>query len=268
MSLAGKVAWVTGSNRGIGRASALALAHAGADLVLQDLTETDDTRSLIDELAALGRRAVSCQADVADPAAVEGVAARGVAELGRLDVVVANAAFSQRELLLEADLALLRRTLDVTLWGPLHTLRAAARQMIRQGQGGAMVVISSPHAEVPVPRSTAYNMAKAGVEQLCRTAALEWAPHRIRVNAIRPGWIDTPGERKFFSEQQILEGGARLPWGRLGRPDEIARGVVFLADPASDYVTGSILLIDGGIMLPWWTQSGAIEGGAAGTDRR
>ena len=103
----------------------------------------------------------------------------------------------------------------------------------------------------------AYNMSKAAIDQVARTAAIELVEHKIRVNMVHPGWIDTPGERKFFSEEQIQKAAKALPWERLGKPEEIARGVVFLCDPDSDYMTGSSLLIDGGITLPWWANRGS-----------
>ncbi len=120
-----------------------------------------------------------------------------------------------------------------------------------------MVCISSPHAYKAIPGATAYNMAKAAIDQMARTAAIELVEHRIRVNLIHPGWIDTPGERKFTSDEQMQLAGQKLPWKRLGRPDEIGRGVVFLCDPRSDYMTGSAMLIDGGISLPWWANRGS-----------
>ncbi len=129
--------------------------------------------------------------------------------------------------------------------------------MIAQGQGGSIVLISSPHAYVPIPRSMAYNMSKAAIDQMARTAAMELTEHRIRVNVLTPGWIDTPGERKFASDETIAAAGKKLPWGRLGLPEEIGRGVVFFCDPRSDYVTGSKLLIDGGVTLPWWANRGS-----------
>jgi glucose 1-dehydrogenase len=95
----------------------------------------------------------------------------------------------------------------------------------------------------------AYNMAKAALDQMARTAAAELIPHRIRVNLVHPGWIDTPGERKFTSDEEIAQKAKELPWGRLGKPEEIARAVVFLCDPASDYMTGTSLLVDGGYSL-------------------
>lgn len=103
----------------------------------------------------------------------------------------------------------------------------------------------------------AYNMSKAAIEHMARTAAIELVEQRIRVNVIHPGWIDTPGERKFFDDEAIRKAGEKLPWKRLGAPEEIARGVVFLCDPASDYITGSALLIDGGVTLPWWASRGS-----------
>ena len=107
-----------------------------------------------------------------------------------------------------------------------------------------------------MPSCAAYNMAKAAVDQLGRTAALELAPYRIRVNLVYPGWTDTPGERKYFSEDMLRRGGEQLPLGRLARPEEIARGILFLVDPAAAYVTGSTLCVDGGGALPWWSKRG------------
>jgi glucose 1-dehydrogenase len=256
VELAGQVALVTGAGRGIGRATAMALAQAGADLVINDVNVAD-AEQVAGEVGQFGRRALAAQADVADHRAVDALVERTVAELGRLDIAVTNAAFSHREPFCEADLGRFHRTLDVTMWGAFYTLRAAARQMIAQGRGGSVVVISSPHAFTPVPRSMAYNMAKAAIDQMARTAAIELVEHRIRVNIIYPGWIDTPGERKFTSEEQLQAAAAKLPWKRLGRPEEIARGVVFLCSPASDYITGSGLGIDGGITLPWWAHRGS-----------
>jgi glucose 1-dehydrogenase len=115
------------------------------------------------------------------------------------------------------------------------------------------VVVSSPHAVIPIPTAMAYNMAKAAIDHMARTAAIELAQHRIRVNIIHPGWIDTPGERKFFSEEQLAAGAKSIPWGRMGRPEEIGRLVAFVMSDDCDYMTGSTLLMDGGISLPWWS---------------
>lgn len=255
--LSGKVALVTGASRGIGRAVAVGLAEAGCDVVVNYRSGAAEAEEVSREIARHGRRALLKACDVADQVAVDQMVDDAVKQFGRLDIAVTNAAYSDRELFHEADLDGFRRTVDVTMWGAFYTLRAATRAMIDRGEGGSIVVISSPHAYVAVPRAMAYNMSKAAIDQMARTAAIELVDHRIRVNMVHPGWIDTPGERKFASEEAIERGGAKLPWKRMGRPDEIARGVVFLCDPASDYMTGSSLAIDGGITLPWWANRGS-----------
>jgi glucose 1-dehydrogenase len=250
---------VTGASAGIGRATALALARAGADVATNYLTYPEAAVETAEQVRALGRRSLLFPADVADQTAIEDMVARTVGEFGRLDIYVSNAAYSDEELFYQADLAGFRRTIDVTMWGAFYGLRAAAKQMIRQNQGGNLVVISSVHAVQAIPTSMAYNMAKAALDQMARTAALELAPYRIRVNIVYPGWTDTPGERKYFSEEVLQRAGAGLPLGRLARPEEIARAVLFLVDPASEYITGSTLSIDGGTQLPYWSKRGRGE---------
>jgi glucose 1-dehydrogenase len=256
MKLHNRVALVTGASIGIGAAIATALAEEGADLAINYLTHPDEAEALAQRIRDRGRRVLLLPADVADQAAVESLVERTAAELGSLDVFVSNAYYSDEDWFLSADLAGFRRTIDVTMWGAFYGLRAAAGRMVAQGKGGSIVIISSPHALMAIPTSMAYNMAKAAIDQMARTAAVELLPHRIRVNLVHPGWTDTPGERKFYSEEIIRKAGAAMPWGRLARPEEIARGVVFLADPASDYITGSTLTIDGGLQLPWWSKRG------------
>jgi glucose 1-dehydrogenase len=256
MRLAGKVALVTGASAGIGRATALALAREGADVAINYLTYAETAEELAVQVRSQGCRALLYRVDVSDQAAVEAMVEGVVAELGRLDLFVSSAVYSDREPFLTADMTGFRRTIDVTMWGAFYGLRAAARQMIKQGQGGSAVLVSSAQARVAHPSCMAYNMAKAAIDQMARTAALELAPHRIRVNLIYPGWTDTPGERKFFSDELMKNASRQLPSGRLARPEEIARGILFLVDPDSDYITGSTLCIDGGSQLPWWSRRG------------
>ncbi len=259
LPFAGKTALVTGASVGIGHATALALAAAGADVAVNFLTDSEAAAELAGRIHAHGRRAALYPVDVADQAAVEDMVERVTREFGGIDVLIANAAHSDEGLFHAQDMAAFRRTVDVTMWGTFYSLRAVAARMIQRGRGGSVVVVSSVHAVQAFPVSMAYNMAKAAVDQMARTAALELARHRIRVNVIYPGWTDTPGERKFFSEETLRRAGAALPLGRLARPDEIARGILFLADPASEYVTGSTLAIDGGTQLPWWSRRGTGE---------
>ncbi len=255
-------ALVTGASQGIGLATAVALAEAGASVAFNYRAEPREAAPAVEKIRRSGGRAILLSGDVSDQTTVERLVADTVAEFGRLDIAVSNAAYSDRELFWQADMEGFRRTIDVTMWGAFYLVRAAAKQMIDQPSAerscaGSIVVVSSPHAYNAIPRSMAYNMAKAAIDQMARTAAIELAEHRIRVNTITPGWIDTPGERKFASEDEIRAAGAKLPWQRLGSPQEIGRGVAFLCDPASDYITGSSLLIDGGITLPWWANRGS-----------
>ncbi|MEX0678555.1 MAG: SDR family oxidoreductase [Pirellulales bacterium] len=260
--LKGRAALVSGASRGIGLATGVALSEAGASVAFNYYDDPHEAPAAIERITRAGRRAILVQGDVAEQSAVERMVAETVAAFGQLDIAVANAAYSDRALFYEADMAEFRRTVDVTMWGALHVARAAARQMIAQARaggapGGSIVVVSSPHAKNAIPFSMAYNMSKGAVVQMARTAALELVEHKIRVNLVTPGWTDTPGERKFASDETIAAASEKLPWKRLAQPAEIGRAVVFFCDPASDYITGSSLLVDGGITLPWWANRGS-----------
>jgi glucose 1-dehydrogenase len=185
-----------------------------------------------------------------------------VEKFGRLDIAVSNAAYSDREVFYEADLKGFKRTVDVTLWGAFHLLRTASVQMIKQGEGGAIVFVSSPHAFIAAPRAMAYNLSKAAIEHMAKTAAIEVAEFKIRVNIVQPGWTDTPGELKFASRETLDIAGAKIPLGRLGNSEEMAEAILFLCDPKHSYMTGATLLIDGGISLPWWANRGSAAPGA------
>lgn len=253
MSFDGKNALVTGSSKGIGRAVALELARRGANVTVNCRSGLDDANEVADEIRAMGRRAIVSQTDVAEQAGVEEMVAATVAEFGSLDLFVSNAAYSDRQLMVEADMEGFQRTVNVTMWGAFYGVNAASRQMVKQGTGGAITVISSPHAVIAFPTAMAYNMSKAAIDHMVRTAATELVSHGIRVNTFHPGWIDTPGERKFFTEEQLEEGGRSLPMGRLGTSEEMARGIAFTLSDDAAYMTGSVLSMDGGVGLPWWS---------------
>ena len=214
--LQGRVAIVTGASLGIGRATALAMAKAGAAVTINYRSHADQAQAVVAEITAAGGKAISVQADVADYDAVEAMIARTVEAFGRLDIAVSNAAYSDRDFFYAADLKGFRRTVDVTMWGAFNLLRTATLQMIKQGGGGAIVLVSSPHAFIPAPKAMAYNMSKAAIEHMAKTAAIEVAEHRIRINIIQPGWTDTPGELKFASRETLDTAGAKIPLGRLG----------------------------------------------------
>ncbi len=250
--LRGKRAIVSGASRGIGRGVAIELARAGAEVVVNYRSHPDEAEEVVQQCRQLsGSDAHAIGADFGTQHAVEELVEQAVQSMGGVDIIVSNAVYSDRHLFLESNLDEFRKTIDVSMWGAFYFLRAAGKKMVAAGNGGAMVVISSPHAHMAIPGAMAYNMAKAANDQMARTAACELAQHRIRVNIIHPGWTDTPGERKFFSEETLAAEGAKLPWGRLGKPEEIGRGAVFLCDPTNEYITGSTVTIDGGIQLPW-----------------
>jgi len=249
MKLAEKQALVTGAGRGIGRGCALALARAGANVAVNDRTESDDLRSVAEEIRAMGREATIVAGDAFERASCHDIASRAITALGRLDVLVSNPAFSRRGDFLEYDPELFRRTLAGTLEAGFHMSQFVARHMVERGGGGKIVFISSVQSRIPYVRSAPYNAAKAGLNHMAFTIAAELARHRINVNVIEPGWIDTPGEHEMFGDDYIAQNAATLPWGRLGTPDDIGKAAVFLASDDADYVTGTSLLVDGGFWL-------------------
>lgn len=246
MRLDGKVALVTGAARGIGRGCALELARAGADVSVNDLASVDDA---IAEIREFGRRAEPVTGDAFDRASCESIVARTLEAFGRIDVLVSNPAFSRRSPFLDYDPAMFEQVLRGTLVGGFHMAQLVARHMVERGGGGKIVLISSVHAEVPYVNSVAYNAGKVGLNHLAMTAAAELAKHRINVNVIEPGWIDTPGERLTFGDDAVETGGAGLPWGRLGTPADVGKAAAFLCSADADYVTGATLLVDGGFRL-------------------
>lgn len=255
----GKNALVTGSSKGIGRSIALALAEGGANVTINCSSSKAQAEEVAEECRKFGTKAIVVACDVSDLAAVEDMVQQTVKAFGSLDIFVSNAVYSDRELLVDADMKGFRRTIEVSMWGALHGVRASAQQMLKQGKGGAMTVVSSPHAVIPFPTAMAYNMAKAAIDHMARTAAIELVKSGIRVNVFHPGWIDTPGEHKFFTEEQLAEGARNLPMGRMGSCEEMAHGVCFTLSDEAAYMTGTTVTMDGGVSLPWWSKR--TEGG-------
>jgi glucose 1-dehydrogenase len=249
MKLIGKKALVTGAARGIGRGCALELARAGADVAINDRERTPEAESAVAEIGALGREAALVEGDAFDVEPCEQIVARTLEAFGRIDILVSNPAFSRRASFLDYDPETFRKVLQGTLFGGFLMSKFVARHMVERGGGGKIVFISSVHAEMPYARSVAYNAGKAGLNHMARTIAAELARHRINVNVIEPGWIDTPGERETFGDDLLREAGPRLPWGRMGAPEDIGRAAAFLASDDADYVTGATLPVDGGLLL-------------------
>lgn len=248
MRLIGKRAIVTGAARGIGRGCALELARAGADVVLNDLGRSAEVEATAEEIRALGRRAEVVEGDVFERTSCESIVAEALARLGGLDILVSNPAYSRRGKFLEYDPATFDRVLHGTLTGGFHMSQLVARHLVERG-GGKIVFISSVHARMPYVDSVAYNAAKAGLNHLARTIAAELARHRINVNVIEPGWIDTPAEHETFGDEFLQQAAPGLPWGRLGTPEDIGKAAAFLASEDADYITGATLTVDGGFLL-------------------
>jgi glucose 1-dehydrogenase len=249
IDLSGKVALITGSSRGIGRGCAVEMAAAGADIAINYHSHADDAENVAQEVRAHGQRAVTIGADVGDRTAVDRMIKETVGALGKVDIIVCNAYYSEREPFLDMSIDGMKKTLDVSLWGAFHTAQSGARQMVAQGSGGSLLFISSVMSFMPFSGSLAYSTAKAGMNHMSSIIAAEMLEHRIRVNVIEPGWTDTPGERQFSTEQQIIEGGKSLPWGRMGTIQDLGQAATFLCSDAADYITGANLRVDGGFWL-------------------
>jgi glucose 1-dehydrogenase len=250
MKLQDKVAIVTGSSRGIGRAAAIELARQGANVTVNYGVHGGEAAEVGAEIEKLGQRALLFQGNVADRSRDEQMIEETVAAFGRVDILVANAASDVRKPFLELEVADVEKTWAVSLWGVFHCCQLAARQMVKQGTGGSIIVVSSVHAFRPYLNATPYNAAKAAINHMANTWAAELIQYGIRVNVVEPGWTDTPGERRFSTEEQIREGGKIVPIGRLARPEEIAKAVLFLAsEEDSSYMTGGTMRVDGGFSL-------------------
>lgn len=246
-SLAGQVALVTGAGKGIGRACALALAEAGADVALAARTQAD-LEAVAAEVRALGRRALPIACDVADEAARAALVERTVAELGRLTLLVNNAGGAGPNHPLKmsgADLA------GVLAWNvvPAYALIQLAVPHLRAAGGGAVVNISSVAARYAQPRFSAYGAAKAALNQLTRNLAQDFGPE-VRINAVEPGTIETEALAPFLTPERRERMERSTPLGRLGRPEDIASAVLFLCSPAASWITGKVLGVDGGVEAP------------------
>lgn len=248
-SLEGKVALVTGASSGLGVTFASSLAEAGADVVLA-ARRADRLEAVAETIRATGRRALPVSCDVTDPEQVEEAVAQAVAELGRIDVLVANAGAVPEGFAMPEKLppALFAQSIDVNLNGTWNTCQSAGRRMLEQGSG-SIVIVSSYTGLAGVPHfPPAYQAAKAALINVSKSLAVSWADRGVRVNALAPGWFPSEMTEPFFQipgfYDSIL---VQQPTGRIGRPDELAGPLLFLASDAASYVSGHTLVVDGGM---------------------
>lgn len=256
-TLAGQPALVTGANSGLGRACAIGLARAGADIVVNYIDHPEAAEAVIGEITALGRKAVAIKADVSDEAQVEAMFAEAVAVMGTLHIVVCNAGLQDDAPFEEMTLEQWNKVIGVNLTGQFLCAREAAREFRRRGLVenvssalGKIICMSSVHQQVPWAGHVNYAASKGGVMMLMQSMAQELAAYRIRVNSIAPGAIRTEINKSVWNDPERYAGLLKLmPYGRIGEPSDIAQAVAWLASDASDYITGTTLFVDGGMTL-------------------
>ncbi|PTU30514.1 SDR family NAD(P)-dependent oxidoreductase [Stenotrophobium rhamnosiphilum] len=250
MLLQGKTVLITGAAHGIGRATAIACAKQGADVAINYLNEPEAAAAVVAEIEALGKRAIAVKGDVADAASAPAFVEAAVKAFGKIDVFVSNAGICPFHAFLDMPAEILERTMRVNLHGAYYMVQAAAKRMQQQGSGGAIVAISSISALVGGEMQTHYTPTKAGVHSLMQSCAIALGRYGIRCNSVLPGTIATDINKEDLADpakKKYMEG--RIPLGRLGEPDDVAGCVVFLASDLARYVTGSSLLVDGGMFV-------------------
>jgi len=248
MRLQDKVAFITGANSGIGKAIAERFAAEGAHVAVNYLPGGTRDADAAAEVAMFGATGIAVGGDVSKRADVERMMAEVVAKFGRIDIAVNNAGIEIKKPFLDVTDDEWNLVLGVNLFGAFLVHQTAARQLVKQGQGGKLINISSVHEDIPFPEYTAYCASKGGIRMMMRNLAMELAPYKINVNNIAPGAIATPINQKVLDDPIASKNAiSEIPWGRFGRPEEVASVAVFLASGESDYVTGSTYYVDGGL---------------------
>lgn len=249
MSLKGKVAIVTGGNSGIGMASAVGLARAGANIVIDYVANPKATEALEREIVSFGDQAIGIDADVSRTADLQRLIDTAVKRFGRLDIMVNNAGVETRTSVLDTTEAQYDKVMAIDLKSAFFGVQFAARQMIKQGGGGRIINITSVHEDWPMPGNTAYCVAKGGMRMLTRTAGVELGPHGVLVVGVGPGAVATSINKSTMADPaEMAKLDAAIPVGRMAKPEEIANVVVFLAGDGASYLTATTIFADGGIM--------------------
>jgi glucose 1-dehydrogenase len=249
MRLSGKNALVTGSDQGIGRAIAIEFAREGADVVINYLASRQHADETCRQIQALGRRAPTLQADVGRADQARKLVEDSIVALGSLDILVNNAGIEKRAPFLEITEENYRAVLDVDLGGPFFLAQSFARHLRDTRRGGAIINISSVHEALPFPHFTTYCMAKGGLKMMMRNLAIELASCGITVNNISPGAIETPINRELLNNPKELAAlQSNIPMRRIGKPEDVAHAAVFLASSEASYITGTSVVVDGGLL--------------------
>jgi len=248
--LTNKVALVTGASRGIGRGIALILAQAGADVAVNYVSSEAEAEKVVVQIKNLGKKAISIRADVSKKEEVDFMVEEVIRQFGKIDILVNNAGIISFKPFLEMEEAEWQRVIDVNLKGQFLVAQVVARQMVKKGTGGRIINISSiasGQVGTGFPNLVHYCSSKGGVVAMTEAMALELGPHRINVNAIAPGAIETDMIKDMLVDEKSRQGFlARIPKGRIGKPEDIGAMAVFLASDESDYCTGATFYVDGG----------------------
>jgi glucose 1-dehydrogenase len=249
MSLANKVAIVTGGNSGIGKAIALVLAKHGASVVIDYVSHPEATEALEQEIVALGDRVIGVEADVSKLDDLQKLVGSAVEKFGHVDIMVNNAGVETRTSILDTTEEQYEKVLEINLKSAFFGTQLVARQMIKQGGGGRIINITSIHEDWPMPGNTAYCLSKGAMRMLTRTAAVELAPHNILVVGVAPGAVATPINLSTMTDPALMAKlNAAIPLGRMAKPEEIANVVAFLAGDGASYITATTIITDGGMM--------------------
>ncbi|MBS0654228.1 MAG: SDR family oxidoreductase [Verrucomicrobia bacterium] len=249
MDLKGKVAIVTGGNSGIGASIVLELARQGASIAIDYVVNEAATEELEKNVVALGGQVIGIDADVSKIVDLQRLIDTTVKKFGRLDILVNNAGIETRTSVLDTTEAQYDKVLAINLKSAFFGTQIAAKQMIKQGNGGRIINITSVHEDWPMPHNIPYCLSKGGMRMLTRTAALELAKHNILITAVAPGAVATPINTSTMKDPKALqELDAAIPLGRMAEPDEIARVVAFLAGSGASYMTATTVFVDGGLM--------------------
>jgi glucose 1-dehydrogenase len=248
-TLKGKVAIVTGGNSGIGKAIVLALAEAGANIVIDYVADEQATEDLEKKVAALGDQSIGVEADVSKVEDLERLIKSAVDAFGRLDIMVNNAGIETRTSILDTTEAQYEKVMEVNLKSAFFGTQLAAKQMIAQGGGGRIINITSVHEDWPMPGNLPYCLSKGGMRMLTRTAGQTLGPHGVTVVGVGPGAVATPINVSTMEDpQKMATLDAAIPLGRMAQPEEIGSVVAFLAGDGASYMTGTTVFVDGGIM--------------------
>ena len=249
MSLRGKVAIVTGGNSGIGQAIVLELARLGAKIVIDYVCHPEATKALEQQVAKLGDQSIGVEADASSLADLQMLIDKGVSAFGQLDIMVNNAGVETRTSILDTTEDQYDRVMAINLKSAFFGTQIAAKQMIKQGNGGRIINITSVHEDWPMPGNTAYCLSKGGMRMLTRTAGVELARHNILVVGVGPGAVATPINLATTNDPaKLARLDAAIPLGRMARPEEIASVVGFVAGDGASYLTATTIFADGGIM--------------------